>query len=318
MKNMKMILIALILATALSSVFAEDNSAAIGAGLGIDARSIGMGGTGAAFLDNVTSAYINPAALADVKRLEFASATRQNDEWDKKQHAAALGFELPFGYVALSWQNLGVNGLKGYSENATPTGDFDNNEHVFGVSYAAKLGHFNFGLTPKMYMSKIEDESTTGYSFDLGAVYHLNRYFNLGFVARDLISDYDGNGTTIPREFIPSIAAFPIPGLVVAADLSGYDDFDQIKMRLGAEYWIGLGEEDDMGSSISGIRIKENTTWTDVFSSTKAGIRCGINDGNFTGGFGVRFKMLEMNYAFESASEDYENDNHIYSLILRF
>ncbi|HPI43566.1 MAG TPA: hypothetical protein PLG69_08425, partial [Candidatus Cloacimonas acidaminovorans] len=67
MKQIKLVLIALILMISLSSVFAEDNSAAVYQLLGIDARSNGMGGTGTAFLDNVSSAYLNPAVLADVK-----------------------------------------------------------------------------------------------------------------------------------------------------------------------------------------------------------------------------------------------------------
>jgi len=167
-------------------------------------------------------------------------------------------------------------------------------------------------------MSKIDNESKNGYGLDLGAIYHVNRYFNFGFVAQDLVSDYDGEGTEVTRRLSPSIAAFPIPGLVVAADLIGEDNLQDPKLRLGAEYWIGVKEEDDLGSSISGIRIKENTTWTDIFSSTQAGVRCGLNDGAFTGGFGVRFKMLEVNYAFQVAKEDYQNDNHLYSLIFRF
>lgn len=318
MKNIKLILIALMLVTALSSVFAEDNSAAAYTRIGIDARSVGMGGTGAAFLDNATSAFINPAVLADVKRIEFASATRQNMEWDKTQHAAAFGVKLPYGYVALSWQNANVGDIEGYDNNNNPTGTFDASEHNFGISYAVQYRRFNFGLTPKLYMSKIEDESKTGYGLDLGMLYHVTRYFNIGFVARDLVSDYDGDGTKVPVEYIPSIAAFPIPGMVIAADLSGENDFKDAKLKLGAEYWIGVGEESDMGSSLSGIRIKDGTSWSDILSKTQAGIRGGINDGAFTAGFGLRFKMLEMNYAYQIAKESYQNDNHIYSLMLRF
>ena len=277
-----------------------------------------MGGTGAAFLDNATSAFINPAVLADVKRHEFASATRQNMEWDKSQHAAALGFKLPVGYVALSWQNANVSDIPGYDGNQNPTGDFSAGEHNFGISYAINYRRFNFGMTPKLYMSKIDDDSVTGYGIDLGVLYHVTRYFNIGFVARDLVSDYDGEGTKVPREFIPSIAAFPIPGLIIAADLSGENDFENAKLKLGAEYWVGVGEDTDMGSSLSGIRIKEGTSWSDILSKTQAGIRGGINDGAFSAGFGLRFRMLEMNYAYQVAKESYQNDNHIYSLMLRF
>lgn len=317
MKNIRLILIALMLITALGSLFA-DNSAAVYTRMGVDARSVGMGGTGAAFLDNVTASFINPAVLADVKRIEFASSTRQNMEWDKSHHAAALGFNLPFGYVALSWQNAHTSDIPGYTETGQYTGTFSDSNHNLGISYAFSVSRFNFGLTPRLYMSEIDDDSTTGYGVDVGLLYHVNRYFNFGFVARDLVSDYDGDGTRVSRVFIPSIAAFPIPGLTIAADLVGIKDFDEPKLRLGAEYWVGVGEETDMGSSLSGIRVRESTTWSEILSRTQAGIRGGINDGAFACGFGLRYQMLELNYAYQLAKEKSFNDNHIFSLLLRF
>lgn len=317
MKSIKMILIALILVISLSSVFAEDNSAAAYQLLGIDARSIGMGGTGAAFLDNVSSAYLNPAALADVKRIELSSTMRQNMAWDRSHNALALGFMLPVGYVAASWQNASVSDVPGADANGNYTGDFDNSDNTLGVSFAAKIAKLNLGMTPKLYMSKVDDETQTGYGLDLGMLYHVNRYFNIGFVARDVVSDYDGEGE-VPREFIPSVAAFPFPGLIIAADLSTRDEFDSNKMKLGVEYWLGVKDDAEIGSSLSGIRIRENATWSDVFSRVQAGIRAGVNDGALTAGAGLRYKMLEMNYAYQMEHEDYLTDNHVFSLMLRF
>lgn len=319
MKNIKSILIALILMASLSFVFAEDNSAAVFTRLGIDARSIGMGGTGGAFLDNVSSAYLNPASLADVKRIELTTSTRQGMGWDRGQNAVALGFMIPTGYVAAFWQGATVSDFYGTDASDQYTGEFDNADHLFGISYAAKLGKLNMGITPKMYLTSVADDSKTGYGLDLGMQYHLNRYFNLGFVVRDVVSDYDGDGTKVPREMIPSIAAFPIPGLILAADLVGEDDFASTRLKLGVEYWLGVGDDNEIGSSLSGIRIKENATWTNILSKTQAGIRAGINDGAFSAGVGLRFKMLEMNYAYQMANdESLMNDNHLYSLLLRF
>lgn len=106
--------------------------------------------------------------------------------------------------------------------------------------------------------------------------------------------------------------------MVIAADLSTRDDFDTNKVKLGAEYWLGVKDDAEIGSSLSGIRIRENATWSDVLSKVQAGIRAGVNDGAFTAGVGLRFKMLEMNYAYQMAHEDYLTDNHVYSLLLRF
>jgi hypothetical protein len=319
MKTMKSILLALILMVSLSSVFAEDNSAAVFTRLGIDARSIGMGGTGGAFLDNVSSAYLNPAVLADVKRIELTTSTRQGMGLDRAQNAVALGFRIPTGYVAAFWNNGSVSDFEEYDGAGNYIGTFNNAEHALGISYAAKLGKFNMGVTPKMYISNVHEDTKTGFSMDMGILFHVNRYFNMGFHARDLISDYDGDGTKAPRELVPSIAAFPIPGLILAADLSGEDDFASSRVKLGVEYWLGVRDDTEIGSSLSGIRIRENATWTDILSKTQAGIRAGVNDGAFSAGFGLRFKMLEMNYAYQMANDELLlNDSHLYSLLLRF
>jgi hypothetical protein len=319
MKRTIFILIALMILT-LSSVYAvEDTHAASYLRLGADARSVGMGGTGVAFMDNVTAAYLNPAALADAKRIEFATATRQNMGWDRTQYSASLGFKLPLGYVAFSWQNAGVTGFEGNDEQGNSTGSFDTSDNNIGVSFAVKISKFNFGVTPKIYMSKIADDSKSGYGVDFGALYHINRYFNIGLMARDLVSDYPGETGKAPREFVPGVAAFPIPGLVIAAEMTGENDFKESKLKMGAEYWIGAGEDQEIGSSLSGIRITDNTSWSSILSKTQAGIRAGMYDGAFSCGFGIRFRMLEMNYAYQVANEDLLlNDTHMYSLLLRF
>jgi len=318
MKQIKLVLIALILMISLSSVFAEDNSAAVYQLLGIDARSNGMGGTGTAFLDNVSSAYLNPAVLADVKTIEFTSGTRQNMAWDRNHNAVALGFVLPIGYVAASWQNATVCDIPGYDVNGNPTGDFSNSDNTIALSFAAKISKLNLGITPKFYLSNQDNDSDTGYGLDLGFLYHINRYFNVGMVARDLIASYPGEEDDVPIEFIPGVAAYPIPGLIIAADLSGRDNFKDSKLRLGVEYWLGVRDDAEIGSSLSGIRIRESTTWSDILSKVQAGIRAGVNDGAFTAGAGLRFKMLELNYAFQMAHDEYLNDTHSVSLLLRF
>jgi hypothetical protein len=317
----KIIILIALMILALSSVIAVENSdAASYLRLGADARSVGMGATGVAFMDNVTAVYVNPAALADAKRIEISTGTTQNMGIDRTMYNAALGFKLPLGYIALSWRNAGVSDFDGFDNNNQPTGSFDNADNNVAASFAFKYHRFNLGITPKLYMSKVADEDKSGWGFDAGMLYHVNRYFNVGLMARDLISDYDGEGTKVPREFTPAVAAFPIPGLVIAAEMYGENDFQDSKLKLGTEYWIGAGDDQEIGSSLSGIRITDNTSWSNVLSKTQAGIRAGLNDGAFSCGFGLRFRMLEFNYAYQMANKDLEinRDNHLYSLVLRF
>ena len=291
--------------------------------LGLDARTAGMGGVGAGFLDNVAATFLNPATLADVKRHELAFAYRANMQYDRQIFSAALGFELPLGYIALSWLHAGVSDLHRTGPNGQYLGKFDTCFNNINLSYALKLGNFNLGVTPKLYMDDIDGDTTTGYGLDLGASWHVNRYFNLGFVARELASDYDGDGKEKPRQFIPGVAVFPVPGLVLAVDLVGENDFKDTTLKMGAEYWLGAGQDDNMGSSITGIRVRENSTWSDIFARTQAGIRAGLNDGNFACGIGLRYSMFEINYAYQLTDKKAENtldtrDHHLMSLTLKF
>jgi len=322
MTFLKKTVLTLILVVAITSVFASgDNHAMAYTKLGIDARLAGMGGAGAGFLDNVSATFLNPATLADVKRHEVAFSYRAGLEYDRSIMAAAAGFELPFGYIALSWLYAGTTELERYDSNEQPGGKFSNGDNNINLSYAMKWGHFNFGVTPKIYMTKIDNDSQSGYGMDVGALWHVNRYFNLGFVAKELISDVDG--VKNPRDLIPGVAVFPIPGLIIAADVVGENDFKTSKLRFGAEYWIGAAANDNMGSSVSGVRVRENSTWSDIFAQTQAGVRFGMNDGQFGCGAGLRFNMFEVNYSYQLLDKNNETtldgqDHHLMSLTIRF
>ncbi|MCL1826558.1 MAG: hypothetical protein FWG20_00790 [Candidatus Cloacimonetes bacterium] len=324
MTTIKKIVLALVIMLGITVMFAtENNFADANFELGLDARTAGMGGVGVGFLDNVAATFLNPATLADVKRHEFNFSYRANMEYDRSYFSAAGGFELPLGYLALSWKYAGTDKIRGFDPEGNPRGDFDSSANNINLSYALKISNFNVGITPKLYMSNIDDDKTTGFGLDLGAVWHMNRYFNLGFVARELASDVDGDGLEMPRKLIPGIAVFPVPGLVVAADMVGTNDFKDTSLNLGAEYWLGVGQDDNMGSSITGIRVRENSTWSDIFARTQAGIRAGLNDGKFAAGFGLRYSMFEVNYAYQLTDKKSEDtldgqDHHLMSLTLRF
>ena len=93
---------------------------------------------------------------------------------------------------------------------------------------------------------------------------------------------------------------------------------DEAKVFIGAEYWTGIGKDTEVGSSHSGINLEERTRWEEIMSDTQAGLRLGVNDGNLTAGGGIRFKMLEINYAYITPQVDFFEDSHQFSLILRF
>jgi outer membrane protein OmpA-like peptidoglycan-associated protein len=49
-----------------------------------------------------------------------------------------------------------------------------------------------------------------------------------------------------------------------------------------------------------------------------AAVRLGVNDGEFAAGFGVKFRFLEADYAYVNDQQDFLNENHRFSVALKF
>jgi len=168
-----------------------------------------------------------------------------------------------------------------------------------------------------MYISNMDDESENGFGTDLGLLWDINDYISIGVMTRDLYSEMDG--VEVPAQYTLGLAVHPIWGLTFATDLkTEKHNSDETTVGVGAEYWTGVGRDTEIGSSHSAINLEEKTKWDEILSNTQAGIRLGADDGHFTTGFGIRFKMLELNYAFLSEMQEDFKDSHQFSLIFRF
>jgi hypothetical protein len=274
-----------------------------------------MGATGTAYMDNITATYWNPAGLANIKRFEFA-AMYTDMGLDRMHNFAALGTSFKYGYVAISWINAAVMDIPNYDGKNQYLGEFDSQDHNIALSLALGRSSFKFGITAKGYMSDIDDDSQKGFGTDVGFIWDINEYLSLGAMFRDIYSEL--NDEEIPTQYNAGIAVYPVHGLTFATDLKLEKHSDDAKVCIGAEYWTGVGKDTEVGSSHSGINLEERTKWEDIMSDTQAGLRLGVNDGNFTAGCGIRFKMLEINYAYITPPEDIFEDSHQFSLILRF
>lgn len=316
--NKKIFTLVLLTICMFSFLFAEQNSSAAAyMRLGTGAKAMAMGGTGVASIDNITATYWNPAGLANLKTFEFGSMIADGLGWDRSYNYSAIGFRLPNGYAALSWNNANVSDFEGYDENDNFTGNFDNSEHNIGLSYALGSPKFKLGATVKAFISSIDGDFETGYGTDLGIIYDANQYFSIGVMCRDLYSEYVNE--EVPSQYSFGITMHPIYGLTLNSDFKAEKDDENIEVGVGAEYWIGLGEDVEVSSTLGEISVEEKTSWDDVLSNAEGGLRVGIDDGSFTAGFGLRYKVIEASYAYGAAKDDkLTEDSHRFSLIFRF
>lgn len=305
----------LILVVMISSIAAENNFANSYMRMGLGAKGMAMGGTGTAFMDNITAAYWNPAALANVKRFEFA-AMYTDMGLDRMHNFAAIGTGFKYGYVALSWVNAAVKDIEIWDGSNNYGDTFNYIDHNINLSLALGRGKFKIGLTAKGYISDMDDDQKKGFGSDVGFLWDINQYLSIGAMMRDIYSEL--NDEEIPTQFCGGVAVHPIHGLTFATDLKKEKHDDDTKVSIGAEYWTGMGSDTEIGSTHSGINLEERTRWDEILSDTQGGIRLGFNDGNFAAGCGLRFKMLEINYAYITPPEELFEDSHQISLILRF
>lgn len=315
--NLKTSLLLLCLILGSLSLFAADinNSAAAYIRMGIGARVIAMGEAGTAITKDITAAYWNPAGLMEMKDIEFSSMYNLSMGYDRTYKYAAIGKRFGFGVLALNWVNAGVEDIEGFNDLDQPTGFFGNQEHNIAISYANRYKRLSFGGTPKLYLSSVEDDTEVGFGLDLGAKYDLNQYFQAGLMVRDLIGKLGED--TIPTQLALGVAGHPFMGVTIAADLS-LESSESPKLNFGGEYWTPIGRDPEADSQVSVVNMTERSSWDDILTNSETGLRVGFNEGRFTVGTGLRFRSVQLDYAYRFGNHDIFNDDHIISLILKF
>ena len=317
-KRMKIFTLVLLTLSLSGLLFAQNNSAAAWSRVGTGAKAMAMGGTGVASIDNISATYWNPAGLARLKTFEFGSMITDVQDFGTTYNFVALGFRLPNGYAAVSWNNANVDDFQGYDENNLFMGTFGNYEHNIGLSYAYDSPKIKIGVTAKAFISSIDDDSETGFGSDIGIIYDLNQYLSFGAMFRDIYSKYVDD--TVPTQLTVGAAIHPVYGVTLTSDIKKEQHEENIIYCAGAEYWVGIGEDVEVSSTLSGIATEEKSSWDNVLSNAQGGVRIGVNDGAITAGFGLRYKIIEANYAYGAKKDDLleSRDSHRFEIIFRF
>ena len=295
-------LIGLIVVGISSTLIADDELPYIRMGVG--AKALSMGGAYTAVADNVTASYWNPAGLASIDCFELGSMYSANMGLDREYNYIGIARIFSFGTIALSWINAGWKDFQGTS------GNYDVMDNNISLSYGSQLFKtLSIGLSAKAYTQDIISETESGFGFDAGLLYQLHPQVSIGLMIRDFVSSfgdddlpYQANaGIAIkPFNFYKKQASFLFNNVTIAGDLRKEQDDSHVKFGVGLDYNVKWKEISDIDAETS--------------------IRFGSNDGNFTTGLGILYKMLEFNYAFttDTSEDKIFEDSHRLSLIVRF
>lgn len=302
MKKIYYMLIVIILIIGISSQIFADNELPY-LRMGVGAKALSMGSAFTAVSNNVTATYWNPAGLANIDCIEIGSMFSANMGLDREHNYVGVARKFGFGTIALSWINAGWRDFQG------DQGDYDIMNNNISVSYGTKLLEtFKIGISAKAYTQDIVDETENGFGFDTGILYDLHPRISIGFMVRDFVSSFGDDDVPYQANFGVAVRPFDflrknlqlINGFTISGDVKKERDESDLKIGLGLEYALNL-------KTISNIDVD-------------TALRFGSNDGHFTAGLGIGFKMLEFNYAFttDTSEDEIFEDSHRLSLLMRF
>ncbi len=235
-------------------------------GIGMGARSAGMGGAYVSLAGDGSALYWNPAGLSQTTgmRLSVSHVSWLDDaSYQYASFATPLGSNGSVGFAleqgALSWDNTG--------DGTFEAGDFSG-----AVGYARRLRpNLGVGGSLKYLRSSLGDAGASSYALDIGAVYELSRSARIGAAVRNL-----GPGLTFEEESDPLPATITIGGsylwndAVFALDFEKVNDLD-VTTRAGAEYspvrylalrgGMILGGDTALSSFTGGVGLNWDERW---------------------------------------------------------
>lgn len=230
--------------------------------MGFGARGMGMANVMSGILEGNLSAYYNPALSAFQEKnsfhtsysflsldrsLNFLNFTKSFHFGEKDENGFQRGAGISVGII-----NSGVSGIEHRNSSGVKLDEVSTSENqfFFGLSnrFSRKLA---IGVNFKFYYYSLwEEVSSTGLGFDIGALYSVDKNFNISLVISDINTKYKWDTSEVyGSEGRNSTEKFPLVkklGLSYTSDdkkINAAAEFESSNaetnfLRVGAEYNI--------------------------------------------------------------------------------
>ncbi len=286
MKKIAIVLIALFMVVPVSGQSAGKTGMSF-LKMGFGARVLALGDVGSVFGDDVSSLYYNPAHLAGSTDTEIMV---MHNQWIQDVRSEVLGakFQL-FGHpFAVGIQTTNVGDIEVRTKPGDPVSTISANYFAGSLSTGFRFGDkLKAGVTVKYLYEGILADDATGFGFDFGAGYQVNKSLTIAASIRN----------------IGSMSAFRVEETKLPADLrigAGYTletPFEKFGITLGAEFQKYLQQDD------SHINFGGEITYDNLLA-IRLGYMTMYEARNFTGGLGLSWGMLGFDYAITPFSDD--------------
>jgi|GEM_PF-5433646 len=237
-------------------------------------RANGMADSFTAFSDDASGIMYNPAGLADVENKSFLFV--HDNRFDMDIDENFMSFSIPWerSNLTLAFLKEGVDGIPITDASKNIIGYTEISKTMFSFGYARRLTErARIGGSFKLLNNDLSGFKGSGYSFDLGGKYEINRKFDIGLNLQDVFSSFDwdsGREEDIPMTIRAGIGySSARKDFKVGVDLINQQDGDSY-FSFGGEYKI----------------------------SELCNLRAGLKDGEVTMGIGLSYDNWDFDYAY--------------------
>jgi len=266
--------------------------------MGIGPRAIAMGEAQVGLADDVYATYWNPAGLAQLQNREAGFVHTQYFQDIQSQYAAYAHPHPTLGTFAGSFTYLNVGKFDAFDASGQPTGTVGASDAALAFSYARPIlkdrrmgSQLSAGVTGKWIQERLDTIVAHAYAMDAGLLYSPGKEFGealegmrAGMTIRNLGSSmkFDQESFDLPRS--------------VAAGLSWTG------IWLGEALTAAIdGEKPNDGKATVGAGLELSTLQLLI-------VRAGYTSRGDLGtglrlGAGLRFKTIQIDYAFSSAGD---------------
>ncbi len=294
---------------------------------GIGARALGMGGAFVSIADDASAGYWNPAGMIYVQRREIilmhserfgdlvnydaGSFVQQLAGKDEKR--AAFGFSfLRVGVDDIDKTDLVlVDG----APQVISTSTFSETDWAFLVSYARLWNNMtSLGGSVKVVRKALDDESATGFGFDVGVLMKPWRRLSLGLSIQDVTSTFliwdNETENILPLARLGISYPLLLDSVKGRLTLAAGLDVRFEGRKTATAYWIGESSAD--------LRLGAEYWYDDLIA-----VRTGIEqheEVDFMAGAGLRLpfgaQRLGLDYAFLSNGHDLDDTHRVSGSLL--
>ncbi len=270
-----------------------------------------MGEAQVGLSDDVYATYWNPAGLAQLQNPEAGFVHTQYYQDIQSEYAAYAHPTPKLGTFAGSLTYLNIGKFDSFDASGQPTGQVGAHDAAFAFSYARPLfknrrmeSQLSIGVTGKWIQEELDTVSAQAYAMDAGLLYCPGKTFGenfegikAGLAIRNLGTSmkFDQESFTLPRSLTAGLSWTGVwlgEALTVAVD----------------------GEQPNDGKETVGAGVELSTLQLLILRggyTSRGDLGSGLRLGA-----GLRFKTIQVDYAFASAGD--LGQTHRIGLTLRF